>query len=88
MTTIRLKRFGTQKRPYFRIVVQDNRIATSSKTLDEIGLYHPIEKNVEDQVKLDKEKAQSWILKGAVPSETVKKIFNKQGISLNRKAQA
>ena len=39
---MRLKRMGTKKRPYYRIVVQDNRIATTSKTIDEVGSYRPV----------------------------------------------
>ncbi|HQJ21972.1 MAG TPA: 30S ribosomal protein S16, partial [Rectinema sp.] len=40
---IRLKRFGAKARPYYRIVVMDSRSARDSKTIDEIGYYHPIE---------------------------------------------
>ena len=81
MVSIRLKRFGAKKRPYYRIVVMDNRAARTSDTT-----YHPVE--AEDrQVTLDKEKVESWIAKGAQPSATVKKILNKQGVSLSRKSQ-
>lgn len=82
MTSIRLKRFGAQKRPYYRIVVQDSRKATNASTIAELGTYHPVEKD--NQVTLDVEKCKEWINKGAKPSETVKKIFNKQGISLTQ----
>ena len=95
MVSIRLKRFGAKKRPYYRIVVKrpyyrivvmDNRAARTSETIDEVGTYHPVE--AEDrQVTLDKEKVESWIAKGAQPSATVKKILNKQGVSLSRKSQ-
>ena len=44
---IRLKRFGTKKRPYYRIVVMDSRAPRDGRTLEEVGLYHPIE--VEDK---------------------------------------
>ena len=40
---IRLKRFGTKKRPYYRIVVMDSRAPRDGRTLEEVGLYHPIE---------------------------------------------
>jgi ribosomal protein S16 len=82
MTSIRLKRFGAQKRPYYRIVVQDSRRANCASTLAELGTYRPVEK--ENQVNLDVAACNEWIAKGAKPSETVKKIFNKQGITLNR----
>ena len=81
-TTMRLKRFGTKKRPYYRVVVQDNRSAACSKTIDEVGTYSPID--AENQVKLDTDKCKAWISKGVVVSPTVKEILNKQGISLDR----
>ena len=79
---MRLKRFGTKKRPYYRIVVQDSRVATSSKTIDEVGTYRPIEEK--DQIILNEEKIKSWISKGVVVSPTVKDILNSQGITLSR----
>ena len=82
-TTMRLKRFGTKKRPYYRVVVQDNRLATSSKTIDEVGTYRPIEEK--DQISLNEEKIKEWLKKGVVVSPTVKDILNSQGISISRK---
>ena len=81
-TTMRLKRMGTKKRPYYRLVIQDSRIATSSKTIDEVGTYRPVEK--ENQVTLDEEKIKSWIQKGVVVSPTVKSLLNSNGISIDR----
>ncbi len=86
MVTIRLKRFGAKARPYFRVVVQDGRIATKGKTIDEIGVYNPIEA-ADKQINIDTEKASEWIRKGAVPSDTVKKIFNQKGVTLTRTVQ-
>ena len=81
-TTMRLKRMGTKKRPYYRIVVQDNRIATSSKTIDEVGTYRPVE--AENQVTVDEAKVKEWIVKGAVVTPTVKSLHNGKGITLDR----
>ena len=86
MVSIRLKRFGAKKRPYYRIVVMDSRSASTSRTIDELGTYHPIEGG-EKEIKVDADKAKDWIQKGAQPSATVRKIFNKQGISLTRTSQ-
>lgn len=80
---MRLKRFGTKKRPYYRVVVQDSRVATASKTIDEVGTYSPIDET--NQVSLNEEKVKEWIKKGVVVSPTVKDILNSQGISLDRK---
>ncbi|MCF7945806.1 MAG: 30S ribosomal protein S16 [Spirochaetia bacterium] len=80
---IRLKRFGTKKRPFYRIVVMDSRAPRDGKTLDEVGLYHPIEAEGK-QIRLDEEKIKQWIDKGVLPSLTVKKVLNKNNIFFNR----
>ena len=82
-TTMRLKRFGTKKRPYYRVVVQDSRLATSSKTIDEVGTYRPVE--AENQLTLNEEKVKEWLGKGVVVSDTVRDLLNSQGIQINRK---
>ena len=80
--SIRLKRFGTKKRPYYRIVVIDNRAPRDGKTIEEVGYYHPIE--VEDkQIVFDAEKVRSWVDKGAMVSDTVRSILNRKNFSLN-----
>ena len=84
--SMRLKRFGSKKRPYYGVVVMDSRAAATSRTIDESGTYHPIE--AEDrQTTIDAEKAAEWLKKGANPSATVKKILNAKGISCNRTVQ-
>ena len=82
-TTMRLKRFGSKKRPYYRVVVMDNRRASTSITIDEVGTYRPVE--AENQLTLNEEKIKEWIGKGVVVSDTVKNLLNSQGIQINRK---
>ena len=77
--SIRLKRLGTKKRPYYRVVVMDSREATKGRPLEEIGTYHPIESE-ENQVKINAERASYWLSTGAQPSNTVKGLLSKQGI--------
>ena len=78
-TKIRLKRFGTKKRPYYRIVVMDSRNARDGKTIEEVGFYHPIE--IEDkQLNLKEDRIKDWLEKGARPTDTVKKLLNKNNI--------
>jgi small subunit ribosomal protein S16 len=78
---IRLKKFGAKKRPYYRIVVMDSRLAREGSTLEEIGIYHPIESE-DKQVIIDEAKARAWLAKGALPSDTVRSLFNKKNIRL------
>lgn len=77
--SIRLKRFGTKKRPYYRVVVIDSRLSDSGKPIEEIGYYHPIAAEGK-QVKVNAERAAYWLSNGAQPSDTVKNILAKQGI--------
>ncbi|GHV70482.1 30S ribosomal protein S16 [Spirochaetia bacterium] len=79
---IRLKKFGTKKRPYYRIVVMDIRAPRDGKTIEEVGLYHPIE--AEDrQISFDAEKVSAWLKKGATVSDTVRKILNKKNFAVS-----
>ena len=79
--TIRLKRFGTKKRPYYRIVVIDKQAPRDGKTIDELGYYHPIEAE-DKQINFDVEKAEAWMEKGAAVSDTVRRIFNKKNVAV------
>ncbi len=78
---IRLKRVGAKKRPYYRIVVMDSRTARDGRAIDEVGFYHPIEAE-DKQVILKEEKIREWFKKGARPTDTVKRLLNKKGITL------
>ncbi len=79
---IRLKRLGTKKRPYYRIVVMDSRSPRDGRTLDEVGFYHPIEVEGK-QISIKEEKTREWLKKGAKPTDTVKRILNKTKFYLN-----
>lgn len=76
---IRLKRFGAKMRPFYRIVIMDSRSPRDSRTIDEIGLYHPIETE-DKQIQIDEAKAKDWLSKGAQPTDTVRGLLNKKGI--------
>jgi small subunit ribosomal protein S16 len=78
---IRLKKFGTKKRPYYRIVVMDKRAPRDGKTIEELGYYHPIETE-EKQILFDPDKVKSWLRNGATVTDTVRKILNKKTFSL------
>jgi small subunit ribosomal protein S16 len=75
MMTMRLQRFGTKKKPTYRIVVMDSEKARQSQALDTLGTYAPL--NEPAGVKLDLEKAKAWIAKGVRPSSTVKSLLDR-----------
>ena len=80
--SIRLKRFGTKKRPYYRIIVIDKKAPRDGKTIEEVGYYHPIEAE-DKQIVFDAEKIRAWLDKGAIVSDTVRSILNKKNFTLN-----
>ncbi|MBS4030970.1 MAG: 30S ribosomal protein S16 [Clostridiales bacterium] len=76
---IRLKRVGAKKRPFYRIVVADSRSPRDGAFIEEIGYYNPTTDPT--TLKIDGEKAVEWIQKGAQPSDRVKSLMVKAGIS-------
>ena len=78
MVTMRLSRIGSTKRPYYRIVVIDKRRARNGRFLEVVGQYNPIANPV--QMEVNAERAQYWLSKGAMPSETVRSILQKKEI--------
>lgn len=78
---IRLKRFGTKKKPYYRMVVVDSRAPRDGRTIEEVGFYHPVD--VEDkQVLIKEDRIRAWLDRGARPSDTVRRILNKQNFKV------
>lgn len=75
---IRLKRMGSNKKPFYRIVVADSRAPRDGKFIEEIGFYNPISQP--KQVKINDEKAVKWLGCGAQPTDTVKTLFTKNGV--------
>jgi small subunit ribosomal protein S16 len=75
---IRLRRMGSKKRPFYRVVVADSRSPRDGRCIEEIGYYNPVSEPV--QVKIDDEKAVKWLNDGAQPTDTVRDLFKKHGI--------
>lgn len=77
---MRLARYGSKRKPFYRVVVADSRSPRDGRFLEIVGTYNPlIEK---ENIKIDQEKAISWLKKGARPSKTVKSLFKKKGIEI------
>jgi small subunit ribosomal protein S16 len=75
---IRLRRMGTHKKPFYRLVVADSRSPRNGRFIDMIGTYDPLKNPAGIQV--DPAKALDWLKKGAIPSDTVKTILSKVGV--------
>ena len=78
MVKIRMKRMGSKKRPFYRIVVADSRRARDGRFIEELGYYNPVSEP--KQFKVDSKKAKDWIFKGAQPSTTIKRLFKEYGV--------
>jgi small subunit ribosomal protein S16 len=73
---IRLRREGTKNRPYYRVVVADNRSPRDGKFIEIIGTYDPTRTGQNSSFSV--ERAEYWISKGARPSDTVRSLIKKQ----------
>lgn len=75
---IRLKRMGAKKRPFYRVVVSDSRSPRDGRFIETLGHYDSTTEPA--VIKIDEEKAISWLQKGAQPTDTVKNLFSQTGI--------
>ncbi|MGH2530516.1 MAG: 30S ribosomal protein S16 [Actinomycetota bacterium] len=77
-TRIRLRRMGAKKRPFYRVVVADQRSPRDGRFIEIIGKYHPMDEP--SVIEIDETKALGWLRKGAQPSQTVQVLLSKAGI--------
>jgi len=78
---LRLARHGAKKRPYYRIVAADARAPRDGRFIEQVGAYNPmLPKDSEDRVKLDVEKIQAWLKKGARPTDRVARFLGAAGL--------
>lgn len=74
---LRLARKGSKKRPFYRIVAINSETRRNGRALDFLGYYNPmVEPN---DIKLENEKVQKWMERGATPTETVRSLMKKSG---------
>jgi small subunit ribosomal protein S16 len=74
----RLSRFGAKKKPFYRIVVADERFPRDGRFIERVGSYDTLKDPV--AIILNKERIKSWYGKGVRPTKTVEDIFKKEGI--------
>jgi len=71
MVTIRLARGGAKKRPFYKLIVADRRRAPNGNFIEHIGFYNPLATAKEEKLRVNQERVQYWISKGAKPTERV-----------------
>ena len=75
---LRLKRMGSKKRPFYRVVAADSRSPRDGRFIETVGTYNPIMEPAE--IKIDEEKAIKWLKDGAIPTDTVRNLLSEKGI--------
>jgi small subunit ribosomal protein S16 len=85
-TTIRLSRHGAKKHPFYRIVVANSRFPRDGRYIEQLGTYDPALNPAKVTVKL--EKLESWLSKGAKPTDTVSHVLKRAGFPNRRPASA
>ncbi len=76
--SIRLKRMGAKKAPFYRVVVSDSRSPRDGRFIEEIGYYNPLTEPATINIKADR--AVEWLSKWAKPSDSVKSLLSRAGI--------
>lgn len=78
---IRLARAGSKKRPFYRIVAADSRMPRDGRFIEKLGTYNPLlPKDSEDRVKMDLERIQHWLDKGAQTTDRVSRMLEAAGV--------
>ncbi|HIW07636.1 MAG TPA: 30S ribosomal protein S16 [Candidatus Ignatzschineria merdigallinarum] len=75
MVTIRLARGGSKKRPFYQIVVADQRNSVTGKYIERLGFFNPIAKGGEKRLELSQDRVDYWVGVGAQPSERVASLI-------------
>lgn len=75
MVTIRLARGGAKKRPFYAVVVADQRRAPRGRFIERVGFHNPFAKGAEESTRLDLPRIDHWIAQGAIPTERVQRLI-------------
>ena len=82
MVTIRLSRGGSKKKPFYHVDVKDSRTSRDGRYIERLGFFNPIAAGAEERLRIDLERADHWIGKGACTSERVA-VLLKEARKLN-----
>jgi small subunit ribosomal protein S16 len=75
MVKIRLSRGGAKGRPFYHVIVADERKARDGRNIERVGFFNPVAAGKETRLQLDVERVNAWIAKGAQPSEKVRTLI-------------
>lgn len=74
MVVVRLARGGSKKRPFYKIVVADQRNSTTGRFIEQVGFFNPVASGNEEKIRLDQARIDHWVAQGAQLSPRVKSI--------------
>ena len=86
MLAIRLRRAGAKNRPFFRVVVTENRTARDGRFVEVLGYYNP--RTTPERMEIDRERLAHWIKAGARPSDTVRTLIDRLPAEASAEAAA
>ena len=75
MVTIRMARGGSKKRPFYQIVVTDSRNRRDGRFIERVGFFNPVARGNEESIRIDRERVDYWVSKGAQPSDRVANLL-------------
>jgi len=79
MVKIRLSRGGAKGRPFYHVIVADERKARDGRNIERVGFFNPVAAGKEVRLQLDLDRVNDWIAKGAQPSEKVRTLMKEAG---------
>ncbi|HET7269317.1 MAG TPA: 30S ribosomal protein S16 [Oleiagrimonas sp.] len=88
MVRIRLARGGAKGRPFYHIVVADQRSRRDGRNIERLGYYNPVASGAEKRLLLDVEKTNAWVAKGAQMSDKVRALLKEAGSQAPAEEQA
>jgi small subunit ribosomal protein S16 len=75
MVSIRLTRGGAKKRPFYHIIVTDSRNRRDGRYIERLGFFNPVAVGGEEKLRIDLDRAEHWLHRGARPSERVASLI-------------
>ncbi len=75
MVVIRLARGGSKKRPFYKMVVADQRFKATGRFIEQVGFYNPIARGQEEKIRVDQARVDHWVSQGAQISDRVKNVL-------------
>ena len=81
MVSIRLARGGSKKRPFYHLTVTDSRSSRNGRYIERVGFFNPIARGQEERLRVDRERLEYWVSKGAQCSDRVSKLVKEAPVA-------